>query len=519
MSIPPQFHDPYFHERTRIEADIQSLEKRLQDLRATRNSFLPISTLPHDVLCWIFQIAKTERHCIEATTTHRLTWVCRHWREIALGFPSLWVDVDPSLGPSWFRVHLERSKEANLSAMIWNGDNLNIPTMANQLVPQMHRISDLIVENTGIDLAEDRNSIMVTPAPALRSLEMQDVVLPQIFFSGVAPLLKWVSLTYFTGFRFSTIPFSSITDLTLDHPKPKLSLSYFLENIISFPHLQRLTLSSALYESPDPVSPEWYHSAQSHFPNIRHVALTDTPFTIAVKLFTYVPIHDELETKVIFYNPNVEKEQEYIQPYLRLVSLLRFFEPTRYPQLVVSRNKLELTSASSSGAAARFITAERGIFSWPSLVQILEQSNLESLQSLKYCSFEALSSPILDSIFWRLPNLRNLEVVGIGATFLIAHLANLEPSSLDYKSANDVANGPLPALRRLVLQDIKSDDLPNKDVITLFCGVLALRKKLGFGPEEVVIIKLPQSFLTDQLASMCADSIRVEEVKPENLWM
>ncbi|TFK64588.1 hypothetical protein BDN72DRAFT_846467 [Pluteus cervinus] len=60
MSIPLQFHNPYFHESTRIEADIQSLEKRLQDLRATRNSFLPTSTLPPDILCCIFQIAKIE---------------------------------------------------------------------------------------------------------------------------------------------------------------------------------------------------------------------------------------------------------------------------------------------------------------------------------------------------------------------------------------------------------------------------------------------------------------------------
>ncbi|TFK59116.1 hypothetical protein BDN72DRAFT_906137 [Pluteus cervinus] len=272
MSIPLQFHDPYFHERTRIEADIQSLEKRLQDLRATRNTFLPISTLPPDILCCIFQIAKIEGRWIEATG----------------------LQLDP--GASCTSTPVTGTAGGSAST------NLELRQCWNEL--------------------------------------------PR----------------HFPGIPFQHDPVQQHYRSHPDHPKPILSLSYFLENIISFPRLQQLTLSSALDDSSDPVGPDRYHSAQSHFPNLRRVALTDIPFTTVVKFFAYVPIHNELETKLSFYNHNFKGEQEYIQSYLRLVSLLRFFEPTRSLQLVVSSNKLELTSASSSGAAARSITAERGIF-------------------------------------------------------------------------------------------------------------------------------------------------------------
>ncbi|TFK65164.1 hypothetical protein BDN72DRAFT_845873 [Pluteus cervinus] len=501
-AAPLRLHDPHFHERTKIDEEILSIEQHLRDLRALRNSLLPISTLPHEVLCQIFQIASKT----SAITIHRLTWVCYYWREVALGSPSLWVDIDPSLGTTWFQVHLERSKEANLSVTFY--DSRKYPHMTDQLVAQFKRVSNMTLRNSRKDNSGD--SILTTPAPALQSLEIQHAVIPPTLFSGIAPLLKRVDLSRSTGFLFSAIPFSSITNLRLASIDPRISVSDCLTNIHSFPNLQNLWLDSVLLAS-DPIDQD--QSVQFNMPQLRLIALRGVRLATSVDFFSRISVHDELKTQVTipsYYPMNV---REHNHAYLQLISLLRTFEPSRKARLVISGQMLELSSVLPGDTTAKLVTVENG----PPpvlLTEMLKQMPLQYVHSLKLCTHWFPSWAGTSS---RLPNLEHLEVGRSVAISFIEHFASLKPMMLNcVKDGSGVSGNPscfpFRTLRRLVLRDIESGDIPPKAVVTSFCKVLKLRKDLGIGLDELVALEVAPGFPTERF-SLCAGLVRVEKSK------
>ncbi|TFK69281.1 hypothetical protein BDN72DRAFT_959655 [Pluteus cervinus] len=88
----------------KIDSEISHLEKRILALRNLRNTLPPISSLPNEILCKIFLISHDvdvdphlnvlEKGKIEwrrvGKTRLVLSWVSRHWREVALSYPDLW---------------------------------------------------------------------------------------------------------------------------------------------------------------------------------------------------------------------------------------------------------------------------------------------------------------------------------------------------------------------------------------------------------------------------------------------
>lgn len=72
-------------------------------LKSQRNTFAPISRLPTEILCEIFSLMKIiEPHRVYRVggkpplQWFKVTWISRHWRNVAIGSPSLW--TDPPLG-------------------------------------------------------------------------------------------------------------------------------------------------------------------------------------------------------------------------------------------------------------------------------------------------------------------------------------------------------------------------------------------------------------------------------------
>ncbi|TFK68640.1 hypothetical protein BDN72DRAFT_736969, partial [Pluteus cervinus] len=73
----------------KIDAEITRLEGQIRSLRQLRNNFIPISRFPPEILSKVFL------HCHnqdQKSPTSRLTlsWVSRHWRNVALEYPALW---------------------------------------------------------------------------------------------------------------------------------------------------------------------------------------------------------------------------------------------------------------------------------------------------------------------------------------------------------------------------------------------------------------------------------------------
>ncbi|OAX35931.1 hypothetical protein K503DRAFT_337818 [Rhizopogon vinicolor AM-OR11-026] len=88
----------------------------MRALRSRRNSLACISCLPSEILATIFEHVVESRGS-KGACRHppclTITYVCTHWRRLALESPSLWATIDQN--PSrWMDIMLERSKKVAL---------------------------------------------------------------------------------------------------------------------------------------------------------------------------------------------------------------------------------------------------------------------------------------------------------------------------------------------------------------------------------------------------------------------
>ncbi|KAJ7451964.1 hypothetical protein FB451DRAFT_1283294 [Mycena latifolia] len=109
-----------------IDDELQSLYARIASLKAERNSIIPISRIPNELLCHIFTIYAEDS--ISMTGVHwvqKLLLVCRGWYELALASQTLWSNVYFLLAPSLkcFRTQIDRSGAAHLKIRIGSLDS------------------------------------------------------------------------------------------------------------------------------------------------------------------------------------------------------------------------------------------------------------------------------------------------------------------------------------------------------------------------------------------------------------
>ncbi|KAF9474936.1 hypothetical protein BDN70DRAFT_996766 [Pholiota conissans] len=141
-----------------LEESIRKQQKLIDELnevllatKTRRNACVPISCLPPEILVKIFsfaQLTELDRHGYRKTGFYvskwiSLTYVCRHWRNIALAAPDLWVGL-PISKPNWVEEMVKRSQECGLvidtgSASVSYGSSLGL-RLALQYI---HRITEL----------------------------------------------------------------------------------------------------------------------------------------------------------------------------------------------------------------------------------------------------------------------------------------------------------------------------------------------------------------------------------------
>lgn len=91
------------------------------------NSWIPISTLPHEIFAKIFVACQPVRrdkfYGSGPPTEHTLSQVCQAWREIALDTAALWTQPEwpgrpKSINLYSFSRYLERSKEMSIDIVV-----------------------------------------------------------------------------------------------------------------------------------------------------------------------------------------------------------------------------------------------------------------------------------------------------------------------------------------------------------------------------------------------------------------
>ncbi|KAH9957778.1 hypothetical protein BC827DRAFT_1223120 [Russula dissimulans] len=210
----------------------------MRRMRARRNDFSPISRLPPEILSSIFALHAINQPALGQDPTDHpddivhcdrppgppssltpvqlalgwitITHVSRHWRQVVLSTPNLWVNIVFDLGAEWVEEMLERPKAASISycrelssrQREWNGKVLHGVTLRKHL----SHVRRFKVSGDWSFLAATIRALIL-PVPHLESLELVLAtvkhrsrrlrvtdILPSDLFSRQAPKLRHLTL-------------------------------------------------------------------------------------------------------------------------------------------------------------------------------------------------------------------------------------------------------------------------------------------------------------------------------------
>jgi hypothetical protein len=271
-----------------LDIQIANLHESIRILNSQRNTHLPISTLPVEILTKIFLL-----HQHNDVQTLRLDWigithVSQRWREIALNFSGLWIHI-PFHHPKWAKEMIACSQHASLIVKA-----IYIPSLYSLLKNflQQHLSRVQVLEIRGTDsqlLAKLFQDIQPTSVPCLSTLSLSGTwEEPGIEPSAVLDTLQILDsrLLNANSLRKVEVPttlrwdlrlfrVSGLTHLRLGDcrmPRTQTSQREFLNALRHIPTLQSLhfdgpVVPKAVDKSPlEPV----------HLPVLRDLSVLDT---------------------------------------------------------------------------------------------------------------------------------------------------------------------------------------------------------------------------------------------------
>ncbi|KAF8165877.1 hypothetical protein B0H34DRAFT_856119 [Crassisporium funariophilum] len=156
---------------------IDKLLKPLRDLRFHQNTIIPISRLPPKLMCRIFSLAQVPHPTASEPNPlewMNLTYVCRHWRNIAISLPSLWV-IPPIGNCKWVSEMLPcRSKGSSL-AIRSDTEKSSTESGIMLALQQVHRIKELLLRNFNLDAWDSIQDMLPMSVPHLKHLCLHGV--------------------------------------------------------------------------------------------------------------------------------------------------------------------------------------------------------------------------------------------------------------------------------------------------------------------------------------------------------
>jgi hypothetical protein len=436
-----------------MRVQIAALAESMRALRSRRNSLAPISCLPNEVLATVFKhLAEEKSFQSYPGANHsppcvRVTHVCRHWRQVALEYPSLWAFVDCTCA-RWIGVMLERSKKAAL-VVTCNASSLP-PECLEQVLSQLPRIKVLRLYSHPWDVDRALVHLSSQPAPLLQNFkfvviggEFRHTFRPvsDVIFQGQVPQLRSLELT--TGsFGWTSCIFSGLRTLYVRGIgfTSSSTLSEFLPALRRIPELEWLTLERlSIVSGENRVSSDKVPLAR-----LKSIVL-DATIQTAVTLFTHLTL--PCNAKIALDLTNIEGHQNISDlfsamdkgpgksgPALR--SLCTLLSPASIVvQFSKSMESERLYSSKTSHKDVRLSVQ----FHWDSSVSIEPIIIFDicrivaqgTIRSLSVSSFKNLEEP-----FWRtgsanLPSLERIHVSNSSIEGLLAALQIEETENAD----------------------------------------------------------------------------------------
>ncbi|KAH6917668.1 hypothetical protein BKA70DRAFT_1252855 [Coprinopsis sp. MPI-PUGE-AT-0042] len=221
-----------------------------------KNGLLPIFQLPPELSVKIFvaltEITASEEDAGPLPKTPSwvvVTHVCRRWRALALGTPSLWTKLSSSFPKAWLEAMLVRSKQAKLDIVLPAHTRCSSPNIIQQSLLNPARLRSL---DSSDEFFAEAIKQLEPEAPHLEKLILTNSNinkvqrLPPGFLSSNTPMLRTLGLMNWSlsQWRSRIVTALNHFDLWLDSTRPDtLSAVELLDVLDSMPTLSSLRLA------------------------------------------------------------------------------------------------------------------------------------------------------------------------------------------------------------------------------------------------------------------------------------
>lgn len=298
----------------RLDDQIAALTLMLCNLRTQRNTLSPVSRLPPEILASIFiQCARNhQKNRWGIPDWVNVSYVCRHWRGVALNCSTLWSFLFVS-SRHWTDELLARSKTAPLKICV----DSEYPKHSKEMIllervaHRANRIQDLCLRLACRE-AERILSLLSSPAPLLQTLQISverpnylggTALVQGVLFDGYTPALRKLELINY-AFPLTSPTLCGITSLRLRDLgasfQPTLaSLMIALSRMQDLAHLYlENALPSARTSS---VDQSFGNSGKISFPKLSRLSIV-APFTTVVLLLSCfdIPLTTEVRLRCCF---------------------------------------------------------------------------------------------------------------------------------------------------------------------------------------------------------------------------
>ncbi|KAF5357640.1 hypothetical protein D9758_007500 [Tetrapyrgos nigripes] len=235
-------------------------EDELLELKTRWNELVPISMLPNEIISEVFLVcARCDvDHSHSCWSWINVSYICKRWRNVALGSPMLWGYLD-FLKPALVPEMLRRSQKAPLIVSVPQKHIIKdqVEDAVISALHHIHRVSEITLRNVVTASLGKALSDIRQGAPLLHTLcltrgetevatlasSKHPVVLPSDFLNGNAPCLRHVDLH---GFHLSWdsdfLKNLTTLKLTYNSPTHAPSLQQLTHVLDRMPGLETLKL-------------------------------------------------------------------------------------------------------------------------------------------------------------------------------------------------------------------------------------------------------------------------------------
>lgn len=436
-------------------------------VRRAQNLHAGINRLPIEILAHIFELAKATDWRVygdqQSGRIVRLSLVCRHWRQVALAFPSLWSTIqlrhESTYNFEFASLCLERSKFSPLTIVI--STLFRGPQIGDFLEPYASRIQNVMLlvpfRYASTNVGSYILSTCQFSAPSLQSLRISaptwaastPPVLPTLFNNNI-PDLKQLHIESFSswpGHRFTTLTHLAIS--CQSQYEYRSSMTEMLNVLEANPLLEEILVDDAC-----PSLESLSGRPRVCLPNLRLIcfiiSLSDNELPSQILSHLELPRHATIRVHLDMMHT---AEQNLSSPFPSDLRPLGVFGSV--DRLIMRDDAVEYTEPSllfaavgpQSGIAVSHRLRNADSYEhWchravQSFLQPIPRADIRSLWLAMGYTADGFGVDEWKSVFEALPDLEELTIVGHHVSAIFAAL----------RPVNGVTSFPLPKLARLQL--------------------------------------------------------------------